>query len=701
MGAIADAINAAFRDFNTNGVSASGVHSVVKADVRAIGGIIETGLGPPQNYTWNALGAAVATLAALPANTYANGTAGVGAALTGNSNGALAAVDGVTPTLNMRILVQNEAAPANNGLYQVTQVGDGSHPYILTRTADANTPALLALMGIAITGGAVNAGRQFVLQIAAANITIGTTALTFALYLASTGYAPGLSPYTSDNATDGAIVFDSAKMLAEEIRGDNYENNLALGPRTLPAWSAQLAGQPIGALARIGAVKTNAILSQLSAYATLAVPKAGSPTTISSTGQATQICIGVGGETAFAIWTENVSGTSKVYYSTWALHGGTPSAGAILIDLSALSLSVFAGTVKVDVDGKTIHIIVTVVGSNTQVFHYSSTNMLASLSQPHFIDGGSGANGVLQAGRIEQLDDGTLLVAGYTFNGTFNSRLYASLDQGVSWALRSTIATGTAYTNGNARDETSLLRNRTTKELVAQIRSDAETGGAAPVYTCRSEDDGNTWSSGVASSWNGRGMPWIEDIGGGALVYFDRSDTPVLNNDVIGRISLDFGRTWGSQFILDNASGNNGYLSMVPTGGRTFLVAYQINGNVVFRALTFDPAINTTWSPAPSVTGGTLGTVAGAKYRRSGDLVECAFTMVVTMSGAGAASASFTLPETSSDLGAANPVGSGGAIDATGVYPGYVYLSGTTGEIKFPSLPNGASTVTVNLRYML
>jgi hypothetical protein len=61
------------------------------------------------------------TAAALAANTYANGTSGVGATLTGNANGALAAVDGVTLAANERVLVDQESAGSHNGIYVVTQ----------------------------------------------------------------------------------------------------------------------------------------------------------------------------------------------------------------------------------------------------------------------------------------------------------------------------------------------------------------------------------------------------------------------------------------------------------------------------------------------------------------------------------------------------------------------------------------------------
>ena len=82
-----------------------------------------------------------ATTAALsPANTYSNGSLGVGATLTATGNGTLT-VDGHLVALNDRILVKDEAAPANQGIYLCTTAGTSSVPYVLTRSADMNTAA--------------------------------------------------------------------------------------------------------------------------------------------------------------------------------------------------------------------------------------------------------------------------------------------------------------------------------------------------------------------------------------------------------------------------------------------------------------------------------------------------------------------------------------------------------------------------------
>ena len=90
-----------------------------------------------------------ATTAALPAVTYANGSSGVGATLTANANAALS-VDGASPSVDDRILVKDQAAQAQNGIYTVTATGSGSAVFVLTRatpppaTIPSSTAALVA-----------------------------------------------------------------------------------------------------------------------------------------------------------------------------------------------------------------------------------------------------------------------------------------------------------------------------------------------------------------------------------------------------------------------------------------------------------------------------------------------------------------------------------------------------------------------------
>lgn len=121
-----------------------------------------------------------ATTTTLPACTYANGTAGVGATLTGNANGALAAQDGVTLTAGQRLLVKDQASPAQNGVYVVTVVGTGSVPFILTRATDFDTSAEIIDGATFFVGqGTTLANSSWALTVNGA-VTVGTTGLVFA-----------------------------------------------------------------------------------------------------------------------------------------------------------------------------------------------------------------------------------------------------------------------------------------------------------------------------------------------------------------------------------------------------------------------------------------------------------------------------------------------------------------------------------------
>lgn len=123
--------------------------------------------------------ARAATTTTLAANTYANGASGVAATLTANANGALAVVDGVALIANDRVLIKNEASGLKNGIYTVTQVGDGSNPYILTRTTDADQSSELSSgTFLAITAGTINANTLWV-QSTTGTIVVGTTALVW------------------------------------------------------------------------------------------------------------------------------------------------------------------------------------------------------------------------------------------------------------------------------------------------------------------------------------------------------------------------------------------------------------------------------------------------------------------------------------------------------------------------------------------
>jgi hypothetical protein len=167
-----------------------------------------------QGVNWKSAVAA-ATTAALAANTYANGTSGVGATLTGNSNGALAAIDGYTPAANDRLLIKNEATASHNGIYTVTQVGDGTHPFILTRVTDMDTATEIAGAAVLVLNGTTNVNQGWIVD-SAGPYTVGTTSITFTQFT-------GVADITAGGgiSKSGNTITANTRGYASTITGDD------------------------------------------------------------------------------------------------------------------------------------------------------------------------------------------------------------------------------------------------------------------------------------------------------------------------------------------------------------------------------------------------------------------------------------------------------------------------------------------------
>lgn len=120
----------------------------------------------------------LATAAALGACTAA-GT-GVGKTLTQNA-GAVENIDGTAVVVGDRILVKDQVAGKDNGIYIVTVVGTaGPVQQVLTRATDADSDTeVTAGMSVFVSEGTANADRIYYLTTNDA-ITLDTTALTFA-----------------------------------------------------------------------------------------------------------------------------------------------------------------------------------------------------------------------------------------------------------------------------------------------------------------------------------------------------------------------------------------------------------------------------------------------------------------------------------------------------------------------------------------
>jgi len=135
-----------------------------------------------------------------------SGGLGEGAFITATSNGAFSP-DGTEVVAGERVLVKNQSDAKQNGIYVVTDPGDGDSPFILTRAADFNGES--ATNGIVkngdyvfITGGSVNSNASFVLSQGGTSTTpsgaikFGTDSVVFSQYSGVPGNITSLGVVT-------------------------------------------------------------------------------------------------------------------------------------------------------------------------------------------------------------------------------------------------------------------------------------------------------------------------------------------------------------------------------------------------------------------------------------------------------------------------------------------------------------------------
>lgn len=171
----------------------------------------------------------VATTAALTV-VYANGALGVGATLTNAGAQAALSIDGVTLAASDRVLVKNQAAPAQNGIYTVTTVGSGATNWVMTRATDYDQAADINENDfILVDSGTTNGGVAFI-ETAPGPFTIGTTSITFSTFNFSSSTfawnvitatsAPMISStgYFSDNAGVVTLTLPVASIIGDEIK---------------------------------------------------------------------------------------------------------------------------------------------------------------------------------------------------------------------------------------------------------------------------------------------------------------------------------------------------------------------------------------------------------------------------------------------------------------------------------------------------
>jgi len=223
---------------------------------------------------------AFATAAALSACTYANGTLGVGATLTGNANGRLT-VDGSAQTTGKSILVKDQATATQNGIYTITAQGDGSNPFVLTRRTDSNNsvPGQVSTGdSVYVVSGTNNGGQGFTLTTTGTGtndaIVFGTDSLTFAQFTGTATFTAGAGLTSTGNVID-VVTASSSRIV---INADSIDLGTVSQTNTSGASTTSfISAHTVDSYGRITATETSSV--SFAGYATLASPAlTGTPT---------------------------------------------------------------------------------------------------------------------------------------------------------------------------------------------------------------------------------------------------------------------------------------------------------------------------------------------------------------------------------------------------------------------------------------
>lgn len=161
---------------------------------------------------------------------YDNGTSGYQATLTNNDTQVALSIDNVALSVGNRVLVKNQSAALENGLYEVTDTGSISTNWVLRRTTDADnyqpTGEMTSGMFCFVEQGDINSDTGFVLT-TNDPISIGSTGLSFALFSTSGTLVAGDGLSKSGNVlqvnvsgTGGIEISSDNLQLKSTVAGD-------------------------------------------------------------------------------------------------------------------------------------------------------------------------------------------------------------------------------------------------------------------------------------------------------------------------------------------------------------------------------------------------------------------------------------------------------------------------------------------------
>lgn len=166
--------------------------------------------------------------------------------LTNSGTLAAIAIDGISLSVDDRVLVKDQATTSQNGIYTVTTVGSASVAWVLTRAADADTWNDLVGARTTVEQGTTNDDTFWMCEIARGG-TIGTTAVTWQL-LSNAQVAAFGNLATSGLVTRTAADTITARSIAVSGTGLTITNGDGVSGNPTVASNATSSGTTSGTI---------------------------------------------------------------------------------------------------------------------------------------------------------------------------------------------------------------------------------------------------------------------------------------------------------------------------------------------------------------------------------------------------------------------------------------------------------------------
>jgi hypothetical protein len=445
---------------------------------------------------------------------------GVGATLTNNGANAALVVDGISVANTARILVYAQANAVQNGVYTVTNPGNATAQWVLTRATDADTFGLANPNTLGqgdaffVQDGDTGAGRTYICN-TTGTITFGSSNITFAqissaqIYAAGTGLNLSNLTFSIANTTVVSGLYgDSANVSVIEVN--------AQGQLTSAANSAiNVSNITVGTLSndRTTASASNGASTIVSrdANGSFAANVITATTVNATTGNFTNITgnavsltdINASNITSGTISNARTTGNTANSASTIVLRDSSGSFGANIIS------GAFSG------DGSAINAINasnissgTIDNSRTTASSANGASTIVSRDS-----GGNFSANTVTAAVIGDISGGSNINASNIASGTIaNARTTASSSNGASTivlrdaggAFTAGAITGTSF-SGNGSSITAINATAITTGTLDNARTNATSANGASTLVVRDADGSFAGNVITGTSFSGNG----------------------------------------------------------------------------------------------------------------------------------------------------------------------------------------------------